>query len=257
MNRNGIELKNKQFTEEVKKIVSVANNLKRINEIAEEIEKDTSLSHLFKDDVEEEYNFHPKYSSKGFDTLQKCIIETKSHPFLNEFIDLSLQIDPSIINHQNEKGQTPLMIAALSVDYFSTEETFKILLKYNPKLDVQDNDGKTVIMHLCDFGTPQTEIILLELFKLNPNIYLTDNERKCVLMHACERPLSIRTINPIMMILEKFDQNDINMTIYDKRLISYIYEATKSFKLIQYLVSRGAKKYHLVDPQLVSIYNKL
>ena len=112
----------------------------------EQIRSIEELQHLFFDDPEREYYCSPNIRSSKFPHIHKCVMKTSKYPFLNQYIDIYLSLNPQVIDEQNEKGWTALMLSARNSRTDSSEKTVKLLLEHGAKVNIQKNDGWTALM---------------------------------------------------------------------------------------------------------------
>lgn len=101
---------------------------------------------------------------------------------------------PEKINVQTSLGLTPLMLACIHSNEFSTERMIELLLSYdNIDVNIKSEHGSTALS--CAFSqsdeknfSVKTMELLLSHDKIDVNIQ--DNQGKTVLLHACNWPKS-------------------------------------------------------------------
>lgn len=119
------------------KLFKLYNQIKQINK----------LKHLLIDDVNTSY-IHDHHFTKGLTHIHKCILQTKKYPFINEYIEQYLTLNPKEINVKSDAIEyTALIFASANSLKYCTDETVEILLKHKPNIDVQDKFGRTTLMH--------------------------------------------------------------------------------------------------------------
>lgn len=100
--------------------------------------------------------------------LQRCVLKTKEYPFLNEYIVEYLKVYPEKVDEIDENGETstPLMLAVLFINSYSTHKTIKILLKNGANVNYRTNSGLTiinlVIARFYGFGMEKTIDLLIK-----------------------------------------------------------------------------------------------
>ena len=118
---------------------------------------------------------------------------------MDEYIDEYLKLYPEKINDRRPDGKTPLILAVFTSNF----KRIKILLKYNPDLNMQDNEGNTALIvaiyniyniyYIYNISPIQlsTIAILLE-HDANPNI--KNYTGKTALMYAVRHPEIIKLL---------------------------------------------------------------
>jgi len=91
------------------------------------------------------YYCSPPVQSKGFTILMRKVLEKDRPNILNEIKSI-IETDPQILDKQNKKGYTALMIACRNVDTFSSIDIIKLLISMNCNVDIQKNNGFTALM---------------------------------------------------------------------------------------------------------------
>src|SRR5437868_11357472 len=89
------------------------------------------------------YQCSPDSSSKGFTKLMKWVLLTKSNPDLLINIKYLIESDPDILNKQNDKGWTALMLACISDS--TSIQTVELLLSLKPSLNLINKYGGTAL----------------------------------------------------------------------------------------------------------------
>ena len=92
-----------------------------------------NYSDLLNCDNNEEYMCSNYTKSKGFTPLMKLVMSTKLNPNLNKYIKNHIDI----INEQNEKGWTALMLACRNSNIYSSFDTVKILLEHGSDVNIK------------------------------------------------------------------------------------------------------------------------
>lgn len=98
-----------------------------------------------------------------------------------EVIKLLLEHPKINIDYQNSKGRTALMIACNNVD---AKVIYAFLDSY-ADVNLQDIEGKTAFMELCEFG--YDSLVIEMLSKANVDVNLQDNQGVSALHRACLR----------------------------------------------------------------------
>ena len=112
----------------------------------EQINSIEELQHLFFDDPKTSYECSQYTRSTKFTHLHKCVMKTSKYPFLNQYIDIYLSLNPQVIDEQNKEGWTALMLSARNSKTDSSEETVKIILEHGAKVNIQEKNGSTALM---------------------------------------------------------------------------------------------------------------
>lgn len=127
-----------------------------------------------------------------------------------EVIKLLLEHPKINIDYQNSKGRTALMIACHNVD---PKVIFAFLDSY-ADVNLQDLEGKTAFMELCEFGDDYLVIEMLS--QANVDVNIQDNEGISALHRACIR-------NEYNMVRDIMNHNgNVNLkTIYDSTSLMF------------------------------------
>lgn len=132
-------------------------------------------------------NNNENYFPPGSTHLHKCVVKTKSYPFLNNYIKCYLkQIQNdmcNIINAQDKLGDTPLMVASKCSRSHSSIETVKILLKYGANIDTRGSFGGAALA-LAIESIPRCSTLntIKLLIKYNVNVNIRDTFGRTPLM---------------------------------------------------------------------------
>ena len=117
---------------------------KRIFEIYERILKTSALEYLtITDDHDTQYHAYLGIKRKNMKHIHKCIIASKDHDFMEEYIDLYLEMYPHAVNEVCENNITPLMIAVGCPS--SSKNTVRILFKHGANPNQEDDHGCDVM----------------------------------------------------------------------------------------------------------------
>src|SRR5437868_13798683 len=84
-----------------------------------------------------EYACSPYTKSNGFNILMRHIMMVNKHPELFIGIDLIIKLRPDLLNKQNNKGWTPLMLACRNSRTVSSEKVVKLLIHSRADLDLK------------------------------------------------------------------------------------------------------------------------
>ena len=98
----------------------------------------------------EEYYMTPFKKSKGFTILMKYSL-MKDWTSINKYFNGLLKLKESrliklVINQQNEKGWTPLMMTCCGPLTYNNVETVKLLLENGADTNLKNSDGDTALM---------------------------------------------------------------------------------------------------------------
>ena len=154
------------------------------------------------------------------------------------------------LNHKNNNGKTFFMIFIINIikckynkNFYSSfyeivEYIFKLYIKYDYDINIQDNSGKTLLMYTFqklehNFNLDHFIIELIKiLIQTKKNLNIQDNYGKTALMYS-------PYIQKILFLVEKLIENNYNLNIKDNigktALFYYIdnlYTLTDSFKLL-------------------------
>ena len=180
--------------------------------------------------------------------LYKCVFKTREYPFLNEYIEEYLKVNPDVINWlikdgnwsalmsasrnsmtfstnetvkillkygadvnlQEEKGWTSLMLASRNSNSESSEKTVKILLEHDADVNLQNNDGQTaLIMASCNSNSESTEGTVKMLLEHNADVNLQNNDGQTALILASYNSNSKSSEKTVKMLLE--NNADVNL----------------------------------------------
>ena len=153
----------------------------------EQIRSIEELQHLFLNDPKREYICSPNTISIKFTHLHKCVMKTGKYPFLNQYIDIYLSLNPQVIDEQNEEGWTALMLSARNSRTDSSEETVKLLLEYGANVDIQEKDGWTALIMAARYSrTDSSEKTVKIILEYGANVDIQDEYgRTALIMAAC------------------------------------------------------------------------
>ena len=139
------------------------------------------------------------------DRLEYLVQETKEYPEYLEEIKYILDNKPGKLNKLDKDSNTILMRASWSSGISSSLDTVKLLLEYNPDLEIKSESGYTALCYtiedMYDGSTIETVELLL---KHGADINNTDINGRTVLMNII-----------------------INDFLFDKKIIKYLLENTK------------------------------
>ena len=133
------------------------------------------LRHLFVDDPDVTYRYN-YYSSSGLTHLHKCVILTRKHPNLNNYLEEYLETYGNV-DQVNYHGKSALHYASCCSNTDSTERTVEILINANANVNLQDNNGLTALHNASYYSnTNSTERTVEILINANANVNLQDND---------------------------------------------------------------------------------
>lgn len=123
--------------------------------------------------------------SKGFTKLMKWVLLTKEYPEILEEIEKLIKSNSEILNKQNAKGWTALMLACRNTNTWSSELTVKILINAGANLNLQEEDGYTSLMFaVSNSGRDSSEFTVQMLINAKADINLVDSAGWTPLMSA-------------------------------------------------------------------------
>jgi len=142
-------------------------------------------------------------------------------------IVLKLDLDKLDLNIQDDNGWTVLMHL---VHYTNNTKAMTHLLQHGANPDVQDNDGNTILMKTIEFRW--LDSFGLTLIKHGANVNIQNNKGSIALdVFIYERRYS--TLDPSYLLMELLKKSELN-----KQRISYLpYDK----KLLRILIRRGIK----------------
>ena len=93
------------------------------------------------------YNFEFLNKNNGLH-IQSIVCKTAENPIYLDYLKEYLETDSSCINYQDEtNGWTALMLASMTSNNKSTNETVSTLIKYGAKIDIKDKNNFDSIYH--------------------------------------------------------------------------------------------------------------
>lgn len=199
---------------------------------------ENDLHHLLLNDSDKDYQTSNSIKCSSFNHLQKCVIYTGLRPFLNNYIEEYLKLNPEIIDYQNEHLITALMLACQNSRTLSTEKTVEILLSHYATITLRDIDGNTALMFSAAYsGTESSEQTVKMILSYHQNVNLQNNEGNTVLMIAIKSKES--TFGTIQLLL---DQESIHLNLKNKKGWSALMFAVynKNYACIRLLLEKGA-----------------
>ena len=139
-------------------------------------------------DPNTEYACSPYIESKGFTKLMKLVMMTGKNPELISDIKNMIIYDKNIIDIKNEKGWTPLMLAARNSDTDSNIDTVKLLIECGANIKSQNNDGWTTLMMAVRCGNMDDSNlnIIKILIESGANLNIQNNGKLTALMMAAQ-----------------------------------------------------------------------
>lgn len=94
-------------------------------------------------------------------------------------IQAMLIANPSLANHRDERGFTPLVLAT----YMGQKEVAEVLIENGAEIDAQDALGNTALMGVCFKGSVELAQMLLDK---GASLHITNKEGKTALNFAQE-----------------------------------------------------------------------
>ena len=176
--------------------------------LIEKIMNNDELKHLFFNDPNTLYYCSKDVNSSGFTHLHKCVMNTKKNPFLNNYIDEYLSLNPKEIDITNKVGWSALMLAVANFKTKSSRETVEILLKHNTNVNIQDIDGWTPLMLACRYSKNITVIIEM-LLKYGADINVQDKYGWTALMMACRHSKTTSSNKTVELLLKNHANVDL------------------------------------------------
>ena len=199
--------------------------------IRQEILKIEELKFLFDDSAKEPVH------------LYECVMNTRTYPILNEYINLYLKQNPNKIDKKDKYGYTALMFAARTSKIYSTEETVKILLENGANVNIQNNEGCTaLILASRNSRIDSSEETVRILLKHDANVNIQDNKGWTALMSASSDSKIESSEETVKILLE----HGANVNIQDNKgwtalMLASSYSKTESSEeTVKILLEHGA-----------------
>lgn len=120
------------------------------------------------------------YDNNNEVDLMKCACLTSDYDFFEEYIDLYLDLYPEKVNYRSESSRTVIMEAVYSSSF--SENTFEIFLKHKANLNLQDDEGETML-HYTIFRL-RGEYFITKLLQNHANVNLQNQTGQTALMYA-------------------------------------------------------------------------
>ena len=195
-----------QLTILVKNLIEKLDETKkvsRLEELTEEIKRNSELSYLFLDDQDVKYKISKNNSSTKLNHLQKCVMATSQYKILEEYIDLYLAEHPEVIDYQNETGWTALMITSSNTSSKSTERTLETLLKHKANVNLKNIYNCTALMYASRYSRIEsTERTVELLLKHGAEINVQDNDTWSALMYAAKFSRTTSAKGTVKLLLD-------------------------------------------------------
>jgi len=99
----------------------------------------------------------------GFTKLHRYVMMTNKHPKYIIKIKKILAKHPHLLNMQNSRGWSPLMLAACNSNKYSTIETVELLLSYGPDLEIKTKNLNTALSLASIFGGSSSSVETVRL----------------------------------------------------------------------------------------------
>ena len=153
------------------------------------------------------YNLYALTKNIGLDYLSEthlidCILSTRCYEFIEQYIDEYLNLYPEKINIFYN-GLTPLMIASISTNNYTTEKTVEILLKHGADPNIQNELGYTALMESVILTkTESTENTIKILIEYGTNLEIQDCQGMTAIMLSAGSLSTQSTIQTFLMLLE-------------------------------------------------------
>src|SRR5436853_209388 len=96
-----------------------------------------------------EYDCSKYDKSKGFTKLMRYVMLINKYPKLFTDISMMIESEPELLDKQNEKGWTALMLACHNSRVFSSEKIVEVLINTGADLNLKNNEGFTALMFAC------------------------------------------------------------------------------------------------------------
>ena len=184
----------------------------RIYNLFEKLIKINILKRIFIDNNIKYFKKYPHLYK--YPHLHKCVILTKEFPQLNEYIDEYLKLYSNTINNKDFGGRTPLILASMYSNYYSSDETVEILLKHNADINFQNNKGQTALMLSCQSSNVKSTVkTVTVLLKYGANVNMQDKKGYTALMF-CSSSMNITCTTKSLGLLI---QHGADVNIQNKR----------------------------------------
>ena len=196
-----------------------------LDTLVTELKEKYGLKHLFYNDPKNFFLCTPDLKSRKLSHLQKCVLQTRCYPILNQYIDLYLETYPSEIDYQNKSGYTALMIASSFSNLHSTDETVDILLKHGADLNIQSKTfGYTALILAGMYsGTSSSIETVKKLISHGADVNIKDHRGYNVLMNSLQCYANSSDECILLLIDSDCDLNVKNKDGYTAFTLAYKY----------------------------------
>lgn len=208
------------------------------------------------------YNCSIGTKAKKFTPLMYLVMNSRilnCDEELNEYIMLH---NSSELNKKNDIGLTALMLACRNSFVYSSKNVVLMLINAGANLDLQDDLGRTALMHACSYNA---ENIVKLLVDAGANVNLKDcfNENALIILHKCNCEFHIT--DSFKMILDagiNLNFKYKNRTGFEyicefmnEKLIKYCFDTHKYYTEADLIKCIMLKRYQkLISSYLVDIY---
>lgn len=153
-------------------------------------------------DPQEEYYHNKSHKSSGFNILMKWALMAENKQAFQEMDNVLNCIGkyfPNIINSKNNNGLTILMISAMNSTTCSNNIIVKKIIEVGADVNIQDNEGKTALIHVIqnlDHHNINNELETIQLLlEGGANVNIQDNEKSTALTYAVSTKCCTKIIN--------------------------------------------------------------
>ena len=167
----------------------------------ERIQNNDELKYILDNDPDKKYRCCKGLKCSGFNIIQKSILKVSKYPFLNDFINIYLQLHPGIVDHKNYYGWTALILASINTKTFCNEDTVKILLMNGSNPNIKHcYYGHTALSYACNNSNKNSSVGTVEMllkFGADPNTQ--DTFARTPLIKSCNTRYSNRKTVEILL----------------------------------------------------------
>jgi len=189
------------------------------------------------------YDCSPYKQSTGFHLIHRLVLNTQQHPELNDYIEQMIDNNSTLLEIQNSKGWTPLMLAVRNSGTISSEITVKLLIDKGANVNAQlDNEYTPLFLsapYTVNDGSTENTVKLLIDAGADINYMINNGLNILIYLNMIDNKISYNIVK--ILIDAKIDIN-LQSNIHRASFLMYISKDARNIddNIIELLIKAGA-----------------
>lgn len=206
---------------------------------------DNQFNDLSEPDPDVEYYCSELYQSSGFTPLMKYVLMVRQHPEVIPLIE-KIVTDIDIVNKQNNRGWTALMIACTNYLTYSNGLVIKMLIDAGANTNIENAYGTTALT-IASYDR-NIEVVKI-LIDAGANLNITDVQSATALMLAVKFSASDDNIETLKMLISA--GADVNkQTSTGMSILMVACGCSNNIETIKLLIDAGANINSVTDTRI-------